>query len=1223
MPRSLRLHQAYINEAKTAVRRKFSSQRALSENVAMALATVNNFLNGKPVDRAIFVELCEKLALDPDEVAALEKELPDPVPIHHIALPQTATDAPSPPISPSPHPPIYPSSHPPIPGSPTLDWGEAMEVSEFYGRTEKLSTLERWIMEDGCRLITLIGMGGMGKTALSIKLAEQLQEDFEFVIWRSLRNAPPLQEVLTDVLGVLSGQHEVELPETLGSRIRRLIEYLRQSRCLWILDNAESILGKEGRAGSYSDGYEAYGQLFQSIGESRHQSCLVLTSREMPGGITAAQAGTTSPMRLMRLIGLAIGHAQEILEDRGLAISGTDTQTLIERYSGNPLALKIASATIQDLFDGNVSQFLDQSPAVYGDIFELVEQQFNRLMPFEQQMMYWLAISREPIALSELREDVLPVASQRELLEALESLRQRSLIEKVIPTLGESAGFSQTRSAPTFTQQPVVMEYVTDRLIDQMCGELIRGDINLFDSHALNKAQTNDYLRITQHRLILTPLVAQLQRHVGHGDATKACLDRALSRLKDRSYQVPGYAAGNLIKLFHQLGVDLGGYDFSQLPVMQVYLQGVNLRHVNLAQADLTKSVFTQTLGDIVSIDFSADGTLLATGIDQQVLVWRIADRRQVVTLEGGHRAKVSCVAFSPDGNRLVSGSQDHTIRLWDVHTGQCMRTLQGHTSGVQTIAFSPDGNQLASGSQDHTIRLWDVHTGQCVKTLQGHRDRIFSIFFSPDRRTLISTSDDHTIRVWELSSGDCIQTIETHVNWLLSSALSPDGKTLVTGSDNQTVKFWDLQTGECLGTLPDYSAKVWAVAFSYDGKLLATGSNDHTIRWWDVETRQCLKTLQDHTHEVWLVKFSPDGQTFVSSGEDQTIKLWEVPSGHCLTTIESHSNWMAAIAFSPDDRTLASGSKDHQVRLWDLETGQCTQVLKGHSDVVTSVAFSPTGSSPLSPRVTGEILASGSDDHTLQIWNPHTGERIKTLWGHTGWVTGIAFSPDGQRLVSGSSDHTVKLWQVNSGECLHTLEGHHQRVKAVAFAPQGNTLASGSDDHRVKIWDASTGNCLHTLQAHGDWVLSVAYSPDGKYLVSGSSDLTLKVWDLKTGNCLRTLEGHTQPVRSVAFSPDGKYLVSGSKDCRVKLWEVSTGNCLRTLQGHEQIVWMVTFNHKGDAIASCSEDGTIRVWDSQTGDCLTVLSVERPYEGMIITGAKGLTSAQRATLCALGAISN
>jgi WD40 repeat protein/class 3 adenylate cyclase len=1357
---------ACINTVKLAVRRSgFSSQRALAEESGLSLATISNFLTGKPVDRATFLELCEKLSLDCDAIADLNAELndplsqrtlaaivftdvvsftpqmaanehhtltlvqrdlqqmqtlcqqfagrvlkslgdglllyfnsaeqavlcaisiqqtlaetaaalpateilqhrigidlgdvvyndndvmgsrvnlaarlqtqaspggiclsqsvydvvkahlpvsadylgerqlkglQDPLPLYHIAPPASPQSAPVLPLNPQPDTPTLSSNN----GK--QDWGEAMDVSVFYGRSKELEILERWIGDDRCRLITLIGMGGIGKTALSIKLAERVKAAFAFVIWRSLRNAPPLPELLADWLGVLSSQGEGELPEAIGRRMTRLVEHLQHSRCLLVLDNVESILCTGDRAGSYREGYEDYAQFFQSVGESRHQSCLVLTSREKPGGLNAKE-GKTLPIRSLRLAGLDPENAQAILKEKGFSSLETHTRTLIDYYSGNPLALKIASTTIQELFDGDVAQFLEQGSVVFGDISDLLEQQFNRLTVLEQQMMYWLAIEREWASLSTLREDLVSPAAPRALLESLESLQQRSLIEKMISPL--------TGKIAMFTQQPVVMEYVTERLIEHISRELMQGNFALFDSHALSKAQTKDYLRNTQARLILKPVLAQLQMHLGNQVAVKQQLDQTLSILKARPSQLPGYAAGNLLNLFSQLDVNLSGYDFSHLTVWQVYLQGVNLHGVNFAHADLTKSVFTQTLGDILAVAFSPDGTLLAIGIDRNLLLWHIADQRQIAILEG-HSAWVRCVAFSPDGKILASGSIDQTIRLWDGQSGQCLKTLQGHTSSIQTIAFSPNGQQLASGSNDPVIRLWDLSTWQCIQTLQGHRDRILTVIFCPDQQTLISTSDDQTIRFWQLPSGECTQTITTHVNWMLSTALSPDGTTLVTGSDEQRVKFWNVQTGECVGTLLDEKTKIWAVAFSADGQFLATGSEDKTIRVWDVTTRQCLKIFQGHTYRVWLVNFSPDGRTLVSSGDDQTVRIWEIQSSQCLTTIESYSNWITSIAFSPDDRRLASGSKDQRIRLWDIETGQCIKIQAGHSDVVTSVAFSPDG----------KWFASGSDDHTIQLWNAHTSEWLKTFWGHRDWVQTIAFSPIdlslpsgmGHLLASGSGDKTIKLWDVRSGECLKTLVGHRQRVKSVAMSPQGRTIASGSDDHSVKIWDVNTGDCLQTLQGHTDWVLSVAYSPDGKWLASGSGDRTIKLWNLQTGACVRTWQAHTHRVRSIAFSPDGATLASGSEDCQVKLWDGLTGACLQTLTGHQQIVWMVTFNHKGGIITSCSEDGSIRIWDSKTGACLKILSVDRPYEGMTITGAIGLTPAQRSTLTALGAI--
>ncbi|WP_262983523.1 NB-ARC domain-containing protein, partial [Phormidesmis priestleyi] len=126
---------------------------------------------------------------------------------------------------------------------PAPDWGELIDTSDFCGRSPELTELEGWISEDRCRLVTILGMGGIGKTVLSIKLAERLQGTFEFVIWRSLRDAPPIDTILSDLIQCLSNQQETELPESVDGKLGRLLHYLRQHRCLLILDNVESILG--------------------------------------------------------------------------------------------------------------------------------------------------------------------------------------------------------------------------------------------------------------------------------------------------------------------------------------------------------------------------------------------------------------------------------------------------------------------------------------------------------------------------------------------------------------------------------------------------------------------------------------------------------------------------------------------------------------------------------------------------------------------------------------------------------------------------------------------------------------------------------------------------------------------------------------------------------------------------------------------------------------------
>ncbi len=1182
MSRSLKIRQECIDKVKLAVRRSgFFSQRELAEDVGLALATVSKFLTGRPVDRATFVELCEKLSLDYAAIVDRSEILDDED--------QETEEPVERELDRTPHP-----------AQKRMDWGEAIDVSLFFGRTEELIVLKRWILEERCRLVALVGMGGIGKTALSIQLAEQMQDEFDCVIWRSLRNAPSVQDFLADLISCLSNQ-PTALPRNIDGQVAQVMQYLRSSRCLLVLDNLESILGSGDRAGDYREGYEGYGQFLACIGETRHQSCLVLTSREKPRELSI-QEGKSLPIRSFRLTGVGQEEGQAIIQEKGFLVSPDEGLILVEQYAGNPLALKIVATTIQELFDGNTAQFLKQDVTIFGAIDDLLDQQFNRLSELERQIMYWLAIQREAMTFSDLQTDLVPPVSMRGLLEALESLQSRSLIEK---------------RAAHFTQQPVVMEYVTDRLVDQICEEIISGNIKLFDSHALMKAQTKDYLRKAQISLILKPIADQLVSRLGGRERAKLHLRQLLSSLQMRPAQQPGYAAGNILNLLIHLEANLSGLDCSALTIWQAHLQGVDLQGVNFAHADLTRSVFTQTLGEISSAAFSPDGQWLAIGIGNEICLWQMPENQHCATFQG-HSAWVQAIAFSPDGKQLASGSHDQTVRLWDVDTGQCLKTLRGHTGGIQAITFSPDGTLLASGSYDQTVRLWDANTWDCLQILPGHSRQVLSVLFTPDGEMLVSGGDDQTVRLWNVQTGECLRQLEIHINWVLSIALSPDGRTLAVGCDNTKVQFWNVVTGKYIGTLPNCTSQIWALTFSSDGKKLVTGSEDKTVRLWDVETGECLKTYQSHNHRVWLVMFGGNGQTLVSISEDETIKLWDISSGKCLRTWQGYTNWIFAVAFSPDGQVLAGSSRDHLVRLWDASTGQCLRTLRGHRNTVSSIAFSPQR---IEKKTKGYCLASGSDDLTLKLWDVQSGECLRSFLGHTDWIQSVSFSPDGRWLATGSRDQTVKVWDVQTGECVRTIAGHTNRVRSVAFSPKGTIFASGSDDQTIKLWDVETGRCLQTLQGHQDLVLSIAFNASGNWIASGSADRTIKVWDISTQQCLQTLSGHGHRVRSVTFSPDGQFLASGSDDQTVKLWDMETGMNLASLLGHAKTVWSVAFDPSGQLLASGSEDETIKLWNVETGECVRTLRIDRPYEGMNIQGVVGLTSAQRTTLKALGAI--
>jgi WD40 repeat protein len=1151
-----------------------------------------------------------------------------------------------------------------------IDWGEAMDVSTFYGRELEQRQLDRWILADRCRVVAILGMGGMGKTTISIELLRQLQaktdptaaanpNQFSHIIWRSLLNAPPLKELLPELIRTLmkpptgDSEHQRDLgkfvvalpldqpqfhpdliPKTVGSQIELLLEICQKQRCLIVLDNGESIFQSGAQTGQYRLGYSDYGDLFNTLGRMNHQSCLLLTSREKPTEISQLE-GATHKVKTLVLSGLGANAGQHIFADRGCLPVPALEWAEIDRYcGGNPLALQLIAATIQEVADGDVSEilpYLKSHKLGFADIHILLEQQWERLTCEEQQVMYWLTIGREPMPIADLEALLHPAWNlhpqgdarphpNSSLLTVLQSLHRRSIIfsgsgqldsvtERLRRKVSDIAQMRQGRKRH-WSLQPMVMEYVTSRFVDLICTEIENQSPFWLNTHPISQANAKEYLRQAQLRLIVQPIIDRLRTTIGNPHQIGTHLRLMLAKWQSDNSLQPGYLAGNILNLLTYLKLDLTDLDCSELVIQQAYLVGIDLAQVNFTNAQMVDCAFTQTFSSVLAIAYSPDGhALAASDSNGEIRLWGVRDGQCLLTCSG-HTNWVRAIKFSPDGKYLASSSDDRTIKIWDLEEGICLQTIGDgiHSLG---LSFSPDGCHLASGSANNIIYYWDLQTGTCVREFIGHQDWSVDVKFHPQGHQLVSAGADRTVRVWDVTTGNCDRVFNGHQNWVTTVDYSPDGQTILSGGLDGTLRRWDAAGDrECQLVLTGHGDEIWSAAFSPDGEYFASAGVGGLLRIWRTSDSKCVHYLEGHSKRLWSVAFHPDGHCLASGGEDQTIRFWQIEDGKCLQVLNGYTNWFRSIAWSPDGERLITASRDAQIRVWSIDSDHCLQELLGHTKSTLTVAYAPQG----------QTFASGSDDRTIRIWNAQTLACLHTLRGHTGSVLALVYSPDGKYLVSAGSDLTIRIWDTQRWRCLHVRTGHTDRIGGLAYHPQLDLIASAGEDRTVRIWNIHQQQPVHILSQATNRAIAVAFDPRGTILASGGIDSQILLWNIETGELCHTLIGHSGWILSLTYSPDGQWLFSGASDDTIKVWSMETGLCIDTLLGHQSWVWSLAVNPATGYLASASEDETIKIWDIENSRVVSTRRAARPYEGMKIAGIEGLTKAQIDGLKVLGA---
>ncbi|MHA2244329.1 MAG: WD40 domain-containing protein [Candidatus Hodarchaeales archaeon] len=599
----------------------------------------------------------------------------------------------------------------------------------------------------------------------------------------------------------------------------------------------------------------------------------------------------------------------------------------------------------------------------------------------------------------------------------------------------------------------------------------------------------------------------------------------------------------------------------------------------------------------VKTIAFSPDGSLLASGgEDNLIKLWDVTLGTEILTLPG-HVSDIRMVTFSPDGTKLASASEDDIIKIWSTTSWENIRNLT-HTESLLSLAFSPDGKLLVSGDWTGYISIWNTtNWKEEPKTKKALAGIANYIDFSPDGKLLAACGAPKTIKIWNTTElllnidSEPIFYSTEHSDIVNEVKFSPDGKMLASACSDSKFWLWDLDGGNITykynehddkggGSLIDHFS---SIAFSPIGSLVASGGEDSSIRLWDAAKNITVRILSGHETYVSRVVFSPDGTLLASSSKDKTIKLWNVARGAKKRTFLGHEAAITSITYSPNGELLASGSEDNSIKLWNITSSTELQTLNRHEKTVTSVAFSPSSS----------LLASASRDSNIILWNTTTYQVKFILTNHTGPVHSVAFSFDGTMLASGGastiSGPEVRIWNVTSGEELQELVrlgGHSSPVTSVAFFHDGTILASGSEDGSIIIWNTTTWNTKQILlNFHEEGgVKSMVFSPIDTLLATCGEDNTIRIMNVTSEESTNPITGHSSSVLSVYFSPDGKILASGSVDGTIRLWNMSDAkDPKKYFLGHKFSVNSLNFSPDGKTIASGGSDSTITLWGVNT----------------------------------------
>ncbi len=566
------------------------------------------------------------------------------------------------------------------------------------------------------------------------------------------------------------------------------------------------------------------------------------------------------------------------------------------------------------------------------------------------------------------------------------------------------------------------------------------------------------------------------------------------------------------------------------------------------------------------------------------------------------HAQAVAKVRFSPDGRWLFSTSSQatedqHSIKIWEVDaTGNTpLRILSGHQGPILDFAVSSDGRYLASASRNDDVRLWDCQTGELVWMREVPAGFKKKLLFSPDVKTLVSCGGNGLVNL-DVATGSPILQLDGHLANLRRSVISSDGNQILTRSKYQ-IRLWDAASGELQWTGMAQGAGDIAIDVDAEQVILRELNQIQFLSMRDGTLVQsaavdgvdpmCLLPKQRvlfisnwdryrNPHEFQLTVLNCD------SGKVLETERLPVPTGLISPTGRVGAVELVALAATSDERNIAIAF-NYSVHWIDTKSRAVTNTW----DCPVNHRITAVATIPDEP---GVVVAT--DNGTLHIWNPVSGE-VRTLSvGEATNVLHVLVSPSGGMLAASTALETV-VWSLADLAVRARIPG---RVSGLSFFPDGKQLLM--DD---KIVTLNLATDLPSIP-HVGTATALKFGPDGRYLAVGGEEGTVTLYDRRTKHLVFRLLGHTAPVTNLAFSPDGKFLASAGGDQTIRVWDCTIGLLKNQIRELDWGISAIAFDPHGRTIAASTSHGNVQVFDLASNQSIHSVQLASPVKWLAFT---------------------